>query len=93
MSIKSYQLLYNDSSGINVAQVKIYDEKIARAQRDLEKLSAIQLTEGERLVAKAKKLINRSQIWSQFELALLFILVVVIYVYIFKIPVQEEFVD
>ena len=93
LSIKSYQLLYNDSSGINVAQVKIYDEKIARAQRDLEKLSAIQLTEGERLVAKAKKLINRSQIWSQFELALLFILVVVIYVYIFKIPVQEEFVD
>ena len=93
LSIKSYQLLYNDSSGINVAQVKVYDEKIARAQKDLEKLSAIQLTEGERLVAKAKKLINRSQIWSQFELALLFILVVVIYVYIFKIPVQEEFVD
>ncbi|MCM0060133.1 MAG: MCP four helix bundle domain-containing protein [Algoriphagus sp.] len=91
LSIKSYQLLYNDSSGVNEAQVKVYDQKIARAQLDLEKLSAIQLEEGEKLVAKAKTLINRSQIWAQFELALLLILVGVIYLYIFKKPVQEEF--
>jgi hypothetical protein len=62
LSIKSYQLLYNDSSGVNEAQVKVYDQKIARAQQDLEKLSAIQLEEGGRLVSKAKTLINRSQI-------------------------------
>jgi len=44
-------------------------------------------------VSKAKSLINRSQIWAQFELALLLIFVLVIYIYIFKKPVQEEFVD
>jgi hypothetical protein len=88
LSIKSYQLLYNDSSGVNEAQVKVYDQKIARAQQDLEKLSAIQLEEGGKLVSKAKTLINRSQIWAQFELALLLIFVLVIYIYIFKKPVQ-----
>ena len=93
LSIKSYQLLYNDSSGVNEAQVKVYDQKIARAQQDLEKLSAIQLEEGGKLVSKAKTLINRSQIWAQFEVALLLIFVLVIYIYIFKKPVQEEFAD
>jgi hypothetical protein len=93
LSIKSYQLLYSDSSGVNEAQVKVYDQKIARAQQDLEKLSSIQLEEGEKLVSKAKTLINRSQIWAQFELALLLIFVLVIYIYIFKKPVQEEFAD
>lgn len=93
LSIKSYQLLYSDSTGVNEEQVKVYDQKIARAQQDLVKLSSIQLEEGEKLVSKAKSLINRSQIWAQFELALLLILVVVIYVYIFKKPVVEEFAD
>jgi predicted transcriptional regulator len=93
LSIKSYQLLYNDSSGVNVEQVKVYDQKIARAQQDLDKLSNIQLEEGDKLVSKAKTLINRSQIWAQFELALLLILVLVIYVYIFKKPVIEDFAD
>jgi len=93
LSIKSYQLLYNDSTGVNEAQVKVYDQKIARAQQDLEKLSAIQLEEGGKLVSKAKTLINRSQIWAQFELALLLIFILVIYIYIFKKPVQEEFAN
>ena len=93
LSIKSYQLLYNDSTGVNEAQVKVYDQKIARAQQDLEKLSAIQLVEGGKLVSKAKTLINRSQIWAQFELALLLIFILVIYIYIFKKPVQEDYAD
>jgi hypothetical protein len=59
----------------------------------LEKLSAIQLEEGGKLVSKAKTLINRSQIWAQFELALLLIFILVIYIYIFKKPVQEEFAE
>ena len=78
---------------MNVEQVKVYDQKIARAQQDLGKLSSIQLEEGEKLVSKAKTLINRSQIWAQFELALLLIFVLVIYIYIFKKPVQEEFAE
>lgn len=93
LSIKNYQLLYNDSSGVNEAQVKGYDQKIARAQQDLEKLSAIQLEEGSKLVSKAKILINRSQIWAQFELALLLIFILVIYIYIFKKPLQEDYAD
>lgn len=93
LSIKNYQLLYNDSSGVNEAQVKGYDQKIARAQQDLEKLSAIQLEEGSKLVSKAKTLINRSQIWAQFELALLLIFILVIYIYIFKKPLQEDYAD
>ena len=93
LNIRSYQLLYTDSSGVNEAQVKVYDQKIARAQQDLEKLSSIQLEEGGKLVSKAKTLINRSQIWAQFELALLLVFLLVIYIYIFKKPVQEEFAD
>ena len=93
LSIKNYQLLYNDSSGVIVEQVKVYDQKIARAQQDLDKLSNIQLEEGDKLVSKAKTLINRSQIWAQFELALLLILMLVIYVYIFKKPVVEDLAD
>lgn len=90
LNIKAAQLLYSDSFGINTEQVKIYDQKIARAQQDLVNLSKIQLAEGKKLVTKAKTLINRSQIWAQFELALLFILVLVIYLYIFKKPLFEE---
>ncbi|MFZ9188342.1 MAG: hypothetical protein ACO21G_07075, partial [Algoriphagus sp.] len=93
LSIKNYQLLYNDSSGVNEAQVKVYDQKISRAQQDLDKLSAIQLEEGGKLVSKAKTLINRSQIWAQFELALLLIFILVIYIYIFKKPLQEDYAD
>ena len=93
LSIKAAQLLYSDSSGINMEQVKIYDQKIARAQQDLVNLSKIQLEEGKKLVTKAKTLINRSQIWAQFELALLLSLVLVIYVFIFKKPLIEETVD
>lgn len=93
LSIKSYQLLYTDSAGVNEEQVKVYDQKISRAQQDLDKLSAIQLEEGGKLVSKAKTLINRSQIWAQFELALLLIFILVIYIYIFKKPLREEYSD
>lgn len=90
LSIKNYQLLYTDSSGVNLQQVNVYDQKIARAQSDLDKLSEIQIEEGKKLVEKAKTLINRSQIWAQFELALLLVLVVVIYFFLFKKPLFSE---
>ncbi|WP_288371067.1 MCP four helix bundle domain-containing protein [uncultured Algoriphagus sp.] len=84
LSIKSYDLLYTDSSGVNVDQVKRYDAKISQARKDLDDLSAIQLDEGERLIKKAKRLINRSQIWAQFEVALLIILILVMFWLIFR---------
>jgi len=84
LSIKSYDLLYSDSSGINFAQVKLYDKKISQARSDLDNLSEIQLQEGEKLINKAKVIINRSQIWAQFEVALLIILVLALYFLLFR---------
>ncbi len=84
LNIKSYDLLYTDSSGVNSNQVKLYDQKIALAKSDLENLSKIQMEEGQKLISKAKVQINRSQIWSQFEVALLIILIIVIYIYLFR---------
>ena len=84
LNIKSYELLYSDSSGVNRDQVKKYDDRISRARKDLEDLSKIQLEEGEKLISKAKVLINRSQIWAQFEVALLIILVVVLFLFVFR---------
>lgn len=84
LNIKSYELLFTDSSGVNRDQVKIYDQKISRARQDLDNLSKIQLEEGEKLISKAKTLINRSQIWAQFEVALLIILVVVMFLLLFR---------
>jgi hypothetical protein len=88
--IRDYDLLYSDSSGVNLAQVKIYDEKISQAREDLQNLSKIQMDEGEKIISKTKILINRSQIWAQFEVALLIILVVVIFLLLFKKTERDQ---
>lgn len=90
LSIKNYDLLYSDSSGVNTNQVKLYDQKIDLAKKDLENLSKIQLDEGQKLISKAKVQINRSQIWAQFEVALLIVLIVVIYIFLFKVERKKE---
>lgn len=84
LSIKNYNLLYSDTAGVNQSQVMIYDQKITQARRDLENLSKIQLEEGEKLIRKAKAQINRSQIWAQFEVALLIVLIIVLYILLFR---------
>jgi hypothetical protein len=84
LSIKNYNLLYSDSSGVNQAQVQLYDKKITQARRDLDNLSKIQLEEGEKLISKAKVQINRSQIWAQFEVALLIVLIIVLFLFLFR---------
>lgn len=84
LQIKNYSLLYSDSSGVNKNQVKLYDQKISKAQMDLDNLSKIQLEEGEKLINKANIIINRSQIWAQFEVALLIILGLAVYLLLFR---------
>lgn len=84
LSIKNYNLLYSDTAGVNQSQVMIYDQKITQARRNLENLSKIQLEEGEKLIRKAKAQINRSQIWAQFEVALLIVLVLVLFILLFR---------
>lgn len=90
LNIKSYDLIYTDSSGVNLERVKAYDKKISRARKDLDDLSRIQLEEGEKLISKAKVMINRSQIWAQFEVALLIILLVVMFLMIFRKTSRNE---
>lgn len=84
LNIKSYDLLYSDSAGVNTSQVKLYDKKISLARKDLDNLNNIQMEEGEKLISKAKVLINRSQIWAQFEVALLIILIIVMFLLVFR---------
>ncbi|WP_026955407.1 MCP four helix bundle domain-containing protein [Algoriphagus vanfongensis] len=84
LNIKSYDLLYSDSAGVNISQVKLYDKKISLARKDLDNLNNIQMEEGEKLISKAKVLINRSQIWAQFEVALLIILIIVMFLLVFR---------
>ncbi|MDN3205844.1 MCP four helix bundle domain-containing protein [Algoriphagus sediminis] len=84
LRIENYELLFSDSAGVNVDQVKLYDSRISRAHDDLDKLSKIQVSEGEIVTRRSKKLLNRSQIWAQFEVALLLVLMVVMYLLVFR---------
>lgn len=84
LQIKNYSLLYSDSTGVNLSQVQLYDKKISKAQADLDNLSKIQMEEGEKLINRANIIINRSQIWSQFEVALLIILALTLYFLLFR---------
>lgn len=83
LRISDYALLYSDESGINAAKVKEYNSYIERAIVDLDKLSQIQLDEGKILAMNSDKVVNRSKIWAQFEVAALVILLVIIYLLIY----------
>jgi hypothetical protein len=83
LRIADYASLYSDSSGINEMKVKEYNSYIERAIMDLEKLSQIQLEEGKILAMNSDKVVNRSKIWAQFEVAALVILLVIIYLLIY----------
>ncbi len=82
LTISNYDLLYTDEEGINEKQVAQYNSAIERAIKDLEKLSQIQMVEGNRLVENSEKTVNRSRIWAQFEVASLVILLILIYILI-----------
>ena len=84
LSIGSYEMLYSDSTGVNVEQVKLYDARISKAHDDLDQLTKIQVSEGEKVTRQTKRLLNRSQIWAQFEVALLLILILVLYLLVIR---------
>ncbi len=83
LRIQDYKLLYDNEDGINSAKVKEYNGYIERAITDLDKLSAIQIEEGQRLAINSDKVVNRSRIWAQFEVAALVILLIIIYLLIY----------
>lgn len=94
LRIVDYDLLYSDEKGINYEQVHTYNEYIERAIGDLEKLSNIQLEEGNRLAINSEKIVNRSRIWAQFEFAALLILVLIIYQLIYTSRnIKSELID
>jgi len=94
LRIAEYAMLYSDDSGINTKSVKEYNAYIERAVSDLEKLSQIQIDEGEKLAMNSDRVVNRSRIWAQFEVAALVILLVIIYLLIYTSrSIRADFVD
>lgn len=94
LRIANYDLLYSELKGINYEQVHIYNEYIERAIGDLEKLSNIQLEEGHRLAINSEKIVTRSRIWAQFEIAALMILLLIIYQLIYSSKnINSELID
>jgi hypothetical protein len=94
LRIAEYAMLYSDDSGINSKSVKEYNTYIERAVSDLEKLSQIQIDEGKKLAMNSDRVVNRSRIWAQFEVAALVILLVIIYLLIYTSrSIKADFVD
>jgi hypothetical protein len=94
LRIEEYTLLYSDTSGINKEKVQEYNSFIEQAILDLEKLSQIQLEEGKRLASNSERIVNRSKIWAQFEVAALVILIVIIYLLIYTSrSIKSNFVE
>jgi hypothetical protein len=94
LRIADYQSLYSEESGINSDKVKEYNSYIEKAILDLEKLSLIQIEEGKKLATNSEKVVNRSKIWAQFEVAALVILIVIIYLLIYTSrSIKSDFVE
>lgn len=94
LRISEYALLYSDESGINTKSVKEYNSYIEKAVSDLEKLSQIQMDEGQKLAMNSDKVVNRSRIWAQFEVAALVILLIIIYLLIYNSrSIKGDFID
>ncbi|MCR9016574.1 MCP four helix bundle domain-containing protein [Aquiflexum gelatinilyticum] len=94
LRIADYQSLYSEESGINADKVKEYNSYIEKAILDLEKLSLIQIEEGKKLATNSEKVVNRSKIWAQFEVAALVILIVIIYLLIYTSrSIKSDFVE
>lgn len=94
LRINNYDLLFSESDGINIAQVSKYNESIEQALIDLEKLSEIQMEEGKRMADEADRVVNKSKIWAQFELAALVILAGIIYLLLYtKRTINSEFLQ
>lgn len=94
LRINDYSLLFTEEEGINKTQVIQYNTYIERAVLDLEKLSQIQIDEGKRLATASDRLINKSKIWAQFEIAALLILLIIFYILIYTSKtVKADFVE
>jgi hypothetical protein len=64
--------------------VAVFNRNFEEAFEDVNALSAIQLYEGGKLLEESRKTVNRSGMWTQLEMAVLVILLVIIYLLIFS---------
>jgi uncharacterized protein YneF (UPF0154 family) len=66
------------------AHLDTFNRRFEEAFKDLRVLSEIQLYEGQKLTRESGKIIHRSEVWTQLEMAVLVILLVIIYLLIFS---------
>ncbi len=90
LRIADYASLYSDETGINREMVRQYNVFIEQAVADLMKLSQIQIEEGNKLALQSDRLVNKSKIWAQFEVAALVILLITIYLLIYTTTVRKS---
>ena len=64
--------------------VASFNHDFEEAFKDVKALSAIQLYEGGKLLEESRRTVNRSGMWTQLEMAVLVILLVIIYLLIFS---------
>lgn|SRR5690606_4290524 len=64
--------------------VEEFNSDFEETFEDVRALSAIQLYEGGKLLEESGRIVNRSGVWTQLEMAVLVILLVVIYLLIFS---------
>jgi hypothetical protein len=64
--------------------VAVFNSDFEEAFEDVKALSAIQLYEGGKLLEESGRTVNRSGVWTQLEMAVLVILLVIIYLLIFS---------
>ena len=80
---KVHQLGNNANKGDGM-DVAVFNLDFEEAFEDVNALSAIQLYEGGKLLEESRKTVNRSGMWTQLEMAVLVILLVIIYLLIFS---------
>lgn len=66
------------------ADVARFNSDFERAFQHIKALSAIQLDEGGKLLKASGRIVDRSGVWTQLEMAVLVIMLVIIYLLIFS---------
>lgn len=66
------------------ADVALFNSNFEEAFQDIKALSAIQLYEGGKLLKESGRIVNRSGVWTQLEMAVMVVLLVIIYLLIFS---------
>jgi len=92
LEIQTYFTSNNDNKNIDYQEtLKSFDSDFERVLTDLRELSNIQLEEGAKLTVRSYQIKARSDIWLNFEYAVLFILLIIIGILAFTSqPIQGK---